>query len=84
MLEDGVVADAKDIDLAMITGAGWPTWLGGITPYLDREGISEQVTGKRFAPAGVDTLSTGGHTGPTVRSGPAGGAAGPKPRTEPT
>jgi hypothetical protein len=27
---------------------GWPFHLGGITPYLDREGISEQVTGGRF------------------------------------
>lgn len=56
ILDDGVVADAKDIDLAMITGAGWPGWLGGITPYLDREGIAEQVTGKRFSPSGVGTL----------------------------
>ncbi|MEV6524041.1 3-hydroxyacyl-CoA dehydrogenase NAD-binding domain-containing protein [Longispora sp. NPDC051575] len=34
MLEEGVVADAKDIDLCMILGAGWPFHLGGITPYL--------------------------------------------------
>jgi 3-hydroxyacyl-CoA dehydrogenase len=59
MLDDGVVADAKDIDLAMITGAGWPAWLGGITPYLDREGISDRATGKRFAPAGFATLPVG-------------------------
>jgi hypothetical protein len=26
----------------MITGAGWPFHLGGITPYLDRSGISER------------------------------------------
>jgi hypothetical protein len=58
MLDDGVIADARDIDLAMITGAGWPSWLGGITPYLDREGISEQATGRRFAPAGSDTRPT--------------------------
>ncbi|MDQ2846252.1 MAG: 3-hydroxyacyl-CoA dehydrogenase NAD-binding domain-containing protein [Actinomycetota bacterium] len=56
MLDQGVVADAADIDLAMITGAGWPFWLGGITPYLDREGISEKATGKRFNPPGVSTL----------------------------
>lgn len=56
MLDEGVVADAADIDLAMLTGAGWPFWLGGITPYLDREGISERITGKRFQPAGVSTL----------------------------
>ncbi len=56
MLDDGVVAAAADLDLAMLTGAGWPFWLGGITPYLDREGISEQVTGRRFNPPGVSTL----------------------------
>ncbi len=56
MLDEGVVAEAADVDLAMITGGGWPFWLGGITPYLDREGISERVTGARFNPAGVSTL----------------------------
>jgi 3-hydroxyacyl-CoA dehydrogenase len=56
MLEEGVVAEAADIDLAMLTGAGWPFWLGGITPYLDREGVSEQTVGHRFAPPGVATL----------------------------
>jgi len=56
ILDEGVVADAADIDLGMITGAGWPFWLGGITPFLDREGISERVTGRRFAPPGVATL----------------------------
>ena len=84
MLDDGVVADAKDIDLAMITGAGWPSWLGGITPYLDREGISEQATGKRFAPAGFATLPPGAPTGQelSTRSVTTGGDADPKPRTE--
>jgi len=56
ILDEGVVADAADIDLGMITGAGWPFWLGGITPYLDREGISERVNGRRFTPPGVATL----------------------------
>jgi 3-hydroxyacyl-CoA dehydrogenase len=56
MLDEGVVADAADIDLAMLTGAGWPFWLGGITPYLDRSGVSERATGQRFAPPGVATL----------------------------
>ncbi len=56
MLDEGVVAEAADIDLAMLTGAGWPFWLGGITPYLDREGISEKATGKLFNPPGVSTL----------------------------
>nr|WP_240955335.1 3-hydroxyacyl-CoA dehydrogenase NAD-binding domain-containing protein [Streptomyces thermoviolaceus] len=53
MLDEGVVAEPQDIDLCLITGAGWPFHLGGITPYLDREGISERVNGKRFLPVGV-------------------------------
>ena len=53
MLDEGVVAEAKDIDLCMILGAGWPFHLGGITPYLDRSGTAEQVTGARFLPRGV-------------------------------
>jgi len=56
ILDEGIVAEAADVDLAMLTGAGWPFWLGGITPYLDREGVSEAVTGGRFAPKGVATL----------------------------
>ena len=56
MLDEGVVADVRDIDLAMLLGAGWPFHLGGVTPYLDRTGVSERVTGGRFLPAGVSTL----------------------------
>jgi len=56
MLAEKVVAEAADIDLCMILGAGWPFHLGGITPYLDRTGVSEAVTGERFAPPGVATL----------------------------
>jgi 3-hydroxyacyl-CoA dehydrogenase/enoyl-CoA hydratase/carnithine racemase len=56
MLDEGVVAQPQDIDLCMITGAGWPFHLGGVTPYLDRAGISEAVTGARFLPKGVATL----------------------------
>ncbi len=56
MLDEGVVAEAQDIDLCMILGAGWPFHLGGVTPYLDRTGISERVTGKRFLPRGVASL----------------------------
>ena len=53
MLFEGVVAGPEDIDLCMILGAGWPMFLGGITPYLDRVGASERVNGKKFLPAGV-------------------------------
>jgi len=56
ILDEGVVSDPADVDLGLITGAGWPFWLGGITPYLDREGYSERATGRRFAPPGVATL----------------------------
>ncbi len=56
MLDDGVVAEAQDIDLCMLLGAGWPSHLGGITPYLDRVGVSERVTGQRFLPRGVASL----------------------------
>jgi 3-hydroxyacyl-CoA dehydrogenase/enoyl-CoA hydratase/carnithine racemase len=48
MLDENVVAAPEDIDLCMILGAGWPFHLGGITPYLDRSGIAEKVTGTRF------------------------------------
>jgi 3-hydroxyacyl-CoA dehydrogenase/enoyl-CoA hydratase/carnithine racemase len=56
MLDEGVVADVRDIDLAMLLGAGWPFHLGGVTPYLDRAGVSERVTGGRFLPPGVASL----------------------------
>ncbi|SDC44497.1 3-hydroxyacyl-CoA dehydrogenase NAD-binding domain-containing protein [Actinokineospora iranica] len=58
MLDEGVVAEAQDIDLCMILGGGWPFWLGGITPYLDRAGISEKVNGKPFLAPGVASVPT--------------------------
>ncbi len=56
MLDEGVVAEVQDIDLAMITGAGFPFWNGGVSPLLDRTGTSEQVAGKRFLPAGAASV----------------------------
>ncbi|UJW31372.1 3-hydroxyacyl-CoA dehydrogenase NAD-binding domain-containing protein [Saccharothrix sp. AJ9571] len=56
MLDEGVVAEAQDIDLCLILGAGWPFWLGGITPYLDRSGVSEKVNGKPFLAPGVASV----------------------------
>jgi 3-hydroxyacyl-CoA dehydrogenase/enoyl-CoA hydratase/carnithine racemase len=56
MLDEGVVAEAQDIDLCMILGAGWPFHLGGVTPYLDRSGTAERVTGKRFLEKGLADL----------------------------
>lgn len=56
LLDEGVVAEPADVDLCMILGAGWPFHLGGITPYLDRTGVSEKVNGQRFTPRGVATV----------------------------
>ncbi|KAB8167842.1 3-hydroxyacyl-CoA dehydrogenase [Streptomyces sp. 3MP-14] len=56
MLDEGVVAEAQDIDLCLITGAGWPFHLGGITPYLDRAGVSQRVLGRRLLAPGVASL----------------------------
>ncbi|MEV6984223.1 3-hydroxyacyl-CoA dehydrogenase NAD-binding domain-containing protein [Sphaerisporangium sp. NPDC051017] len=56
MLDEGVVAAAEDIDLCVILGAGWPFHTGGITPYLDRTGVSEQVNGRRFLSPGVASV----------------------------
>jgi 3-hydroxyacyl-CoA dehydrogenase/enoyl-CoA hydratase/carnithine racemase len=56
ILDEGVVAEPQDVDLCLILGGGWPFHLGGITPYLDRTGVSERVTGRRFLPRGVASL----------------------------
>ena len=53
LLEEGVVAEAKDVDTALLLGAGWPFWLGGITKYLDQAGISEKMFGRPLAEAGA-------------------------------
>jgi hypothetical protein len=64
MLDEGVVAAPMDIDLALITGAGFAFWNGGLTPLLDRTGISEKVNGRRFLPAGVASLPAGEASAP--------------------
>ena len=56
MLDEGVVATPAEIDLCMLMGAGWPMHLGGILPFLDREGISESVCGQRFHAPGIASL----------------------------
>ncbi len=56
MLDESVVEAVQDIDLCMLLGAGWPFALGGISPYLDRSGVAEKVTGRRFLPAGVASV----------------------------
>jgi 3-hydroxyacyl-CoA dehydrogenase len=56
MLDEGVVSTPAEIDLCMLMGSGWPMHLGGILPYLDREGISEAVCGQRFHAPGIASL----------------------------
>jgi len=45
ILDEGVVAGAGELDACLILGAGFPFFRGGITPYLDRTGVSERVAG---------------------------------------
>jgi 3-hydroxyacyl-CoA dehydrogenase/enoyl-CoA hydratase/carnithine racemase len=56
MLDEGVVSTAAEIDLCMLMGAGWPMHLGGILPFLDREGVSEAVCGQRFHAPGIASV----------------------------
>jgi 3-hydroxyacyl-CoA dehydrogenase/enoyl-CoA hydratase/carnithine racemase len=49
LLEEGVVASAKDVDTCLLLGAGFPFFLGGITRHLDDAGISERVAGRPLA-----------------------------------
>ena len=48
MLDDGVVADARDIDTGLLLGAGWPFFMGGICKYADETGLSEKLFGRRL------------------------------------
>jgi len=48
VLNEKVVAGSRDVDLAMVMGAGWPFFMGGITMYLDMEGITPKVLQKVF------------------------------------
>jgi 3-hydroxyacyl-CoA dehydrogenase len=57
LLEEGVVAEAADVDQGLLLGAGWPFFLGGITKHLDQTGRSERLFGTTFA---------GMHTGAPV------------------
>lgn len=51
MLDEGVVADARDIDTAMLLGAGYPFFNGGICMYLDQTGIADELFGRPFVTA---------------------------------
>jgi 3-hydroxyacyl-CoA dehydrogenase/enoyl-CoA hydratase/3-hydroxybutyryl-CoA epimerase len=61
-LEEKVVADAGAIDLAMIFGAGFPPFRGGLLRYADTFGLAKvemRLTalraekGERFAPSAL-------------------------------
>jgi len=56
-LEEGVVKNARYLDMAMIMGAGFPAFKGGVLRYADKVGISNvvdklsklnKIHGKRF------------------------------------
>jgi 3-hydroxyacyl-CoA dehydrogenase/enoyl-CoA hydratase/carnithine racemase len=49
LLDEGVVAEAADVDTGLLLGAGWPFFLGGITKHLDQIGLSERLFGHTFA-----------------------------------
>jgi 3-hydroxyacyl-CoA dehydrogenase len=49
LLDEGVVAEAADVDTCLLLGAGWPFFLGGITKHLDQTGVSERLFGHTFA-----------------------------------
>ena len=51
MLDEGVVADARDIDTCLLLGGGWPFFTGGICMYLDQTGVSERLFGERLVGA---------------------------------
>jgi 3-hydroxyacyl-CoA dehydrogenase/enoyl-CoA hydratase/carnithine racemase len=43
LLDEGVVPAVEDVDTALILGAGFPFWLGGITKYLEQTGVSARM-----------------------------------------
>lgn len=51
MLDEGVVADARDIDTGLLLGAGWPFFIGGICKYADQTGLSEELFGGQLVAA---------------------------------
>jgi 3-hydroxyacyl-CoA dehydrogenase/1,4-dihydroxy-2-naphthoyl-CoA synthase len=46
ILDEGVVPSAAELDACLILGAGFPFFRGGLTPYLDRTGVSLRVSGR--------------------------------------
>lgn len=61
-IADGIVTGPGEVDVAMVTGTGFPPFRGGLLRWADREGLSrivetlralEQEHGERFAPASL-------------------------------
>jgi 3-hydroxyacyl-CoA dehydrogenase/enoyl-CoA hydratase/3-hydroxybutyryl-CoA epimerase len=59
-LDEGIVASAGDLDLALVFGIGYPPFRGGLLQYWDTRGVRalvdrlrefEALWGSRFAPA---------------------------------
>jgi 3-hydroxyacyl-CoA dehydrogenase/enoyl-CoA hydratase/carnithine racemase len=48
MLDENAVETVADVDTCLLLGAGFPFFLGGITPRLDASGVSERVLGHRL------------------------------------
>ena len=44
VLAEGVVESPKDVDAALILGAGFPFFMGGLTPYLREHGYSFELS----------------------------------------
>lgn len=60
LIEDHIVEQPQEVDLAMIMGTGFPPFRGGLLRYADSQGLGEVVSqlevfeskyGKRFKPA---------------------------------
>ncbi len=61
-LEEGVVDNARYLDMAMVMGTGFPAFRGGLLRYADSEGLEsvvarlqglEEEYGERFTPASL-------------------------------
>ena len=47
ILDEGVVGEPADVDACLILGAGWPFFLGGVTPYLSELGLLDSTVTAR-------------------------------------
>src|SRR3989304_3808068 len=69
ILDEGVVAEAADVDTCLILGAGYPFFLGGITKHLDQTGVSRGFGGVLFSELGAKrSASSPVHPAPWRRS----------------